>query len=101
MLTQDWKRQRRRVERWQAFAEAKVAQERRMRHSVKVRSLDLLARTETMVLISATGAVWMGRLKDIDDPEERQPVVELVHSGFIVHRWKRLARRVARKWLKK
>lgn len=87
-ITQDWTRQRRNVSRLSRFVRNKQTEEARLRQQLWQRSHQLFARTETMLMIGLTGAVWTSRLKDADEP---RPLMELVHSVLIVRRWGRFA----------
>lgn len=84
----DWTRQRRNVSRLSRFVRNKQTEEARLREELRWRSRQLFARTETMLMIGLTGAVWTSRLKDADEP---RPLIELVHSVLIVGRWDRFA----------
>ena len=92
MLTRDWHRQRRHVQRLHKLARNKRAEQLRLSAMLKLRSMALFARMETMVMIGATGAVWTARLKDARSP--RKPLRELVKAGLTVNRWKWTARRI-------
>lgn len=87
-FTRDWARQRRNVSRLSRFVRNKQIEEARLRKEFGRRSHQLFARTETMLMIGLTGAVWTSRLKDADEP---RPVMDLVHSVLIVRRWGRFA----------
>lgn len=99
-LPGQWKRQRRNVERLSRFVAGAREDEIRQRESLKRRSMEAFARFETMFLISATAVLWTSRLQDVDKAGDRRPVIELIHSGMIVRRWKRLSERVALSWQK-
>lgn len=93
-ITRDWARQRRNVNRLSRFVRNKKIEEARLRQEFGRRSYQLFARTETMLMIGVTGAVWTSRLKDAEEP---RPLKDLVISMLIVRRWDRLAHRISSK----
>lgn len=93
-LTRDWMRQRRNVDRLSRFVSNKKIEEARLRQAFGRRSYELFARTETMLMIGVTGAVWTSRLKDAEEP---RPLKDLVLSMLVVRRWDRLAHRISSK----
>lgn len=95
MLTPDWHRQRRHVQRLQRLAQNKRAEQARLSAVLKIRSMALFARLQTMVMIGAAGAVWTARLKESES--SRKPVRELLLAGMTVNRWKWTVRRNARR----
>ncbi len=84
----DWTRQRRNVSRLSRFVKNKQTEEARLREELWWRSRQMFARTETMLMIGVTGAVWTSRLKDAEKP---RPLKEFVLSMLIVRRWDRFA----------
>ena len=88
-----WFRQRRRVRRLHRFVDATRQRDRRLRSELRLRSLNLLARFESMVLIGAIGAVWADRVRKVDAQERRRPFIELFAATMVVLRWKHFAER--------
>lgn len=94
LVGQNWKQQRRNVDRLGRFVRRKRKEEIGLRSALKRRSLEAFARLDTMLMIGATGALWTSRLKDADGEDDRRPLIELFHSALLVRRWRRLAERV-------
>jgi hypothetical protein len=52
---------------------------------------DTWLRTETLLWVAVTGAIWWSRRRDLEKEERGNLLAELLASAWIMQRWRQLA----------